>query len=329
MLEREYYVKSTKHLVITGLCLGWAASAAAQTAVSLTNVLDVATDNGGSSVFGSTYSVSQNKFLASQGGTAIRVYNGTTGAFESNLNITGVTAPTSLGLFGMTAGTDGSIFACQGDSLETYQWANIAAAPVLTGSSVFWRNGVVIGTGNATKLVVTGASDSGPIDIYTTTDDITYTETDTIPGAPSVGSKSAMGVNTAITKVWTIPDTANDIQKGVKTGSTWALDPAFVPPSGTLAAAAVGYDNINNVVFAWKTTTVYALHADTGVQIGTATVTNGANGTPGYNGMVISPSAGSGTVWMIARGTTASNAAMQKFTYTVTGASGVNDWAIY
>jgi len=320
-------VESLKHLIYAGVLCGAAATASAQTAATFTNVLDVATDNAAQSVFGSTYSVSENKFLASKGGLGVRVYNGNTGAYETDLNMTGIPAATSLGLFGMACGTDGSIFSVQVDVSQAFQWANISAAPTLAANpSVFWRNGKVIGTGAATKLVVTGASDAGPVNVYTTSDDATYTETETIT---TVGSKSAMGVNSAITKLWTIPDTANDIQKGVKTAGVWALDPSFVPPPGTLAAATVVYDEVNNVVFAWKTTTVFALHADTGVQIGTATVVNGANSTPGYNGSIVSSVPGSGTLWMIARGATATNAVMQKFTYTVTGVSAVADWAIY
>ncbi len=316
-----------RKIVVLAIALGLSASAGAQT-VSLTNVLDTATDNGGVNVYAATYSVADNKFLSSSGGTAIRIYNGNTGAFESNLNMTGITI-SGLGIFALTSGTDGSIFAFADTTAILWQWANVSAAPVQAASTVpFSRSGHVVGTGNSTKVALTGEADSGPIYIYGTTDDITYTQAEVIPGA-ALPSKSSFAINPAIDKGWAVGDTASPITKATKSGPTWSADALFVPPAGSVSSAAEVFDSVNNVLFAFQTTTVYALHGDTGAQLGSATVTNGINSVPGYSGAIVSPTAGGGTLWLAGRGTTPSNAVLQKFTYTVTPASGVTDWSVY
>jgi hypothetical protein len=318
-----------KRVLALLLALGLTAAASAQTAVSLTNVLDAASANTGD-VHAATYSVSDNKFLGSAAGAAIRIYNGTTGAYESDLNISG-TSPSGLGFFGLVAGSDGSIFGFEDSASTLWQWDNVAdATPASAATGVpFTRSGTCVGSGAATKLVLTGSADNGPLHIFTTANDVTYTETETTDaGAPN--SKLCCAVNTAIDKAWAIGDTGGQpINKAVKSG-TWAPEGVtFLPVAGSIATAAMAYDSKNNVLFAWSGTTVYALHGDTGADLGNAAVANGI--ITGYGGGVVSSVLGSGTVWLCGRNSAAStNLAMQKFTYTVTGPiAGVADWTIY
>ena len=310
-----------KKLLLCVAAMGIASGAFAQ--VTLTNTaVDFATDNVGS-VYAATYSVAANKFLASNAGTAIRIYNGDTGAYESDLNISGITTQ-GLGFFALTAGTDGSIFAFTDTATELWQWSNIASAPVnaVVSGVPFSRAGAVVGTGNTTKLALTGSANDGPITVFSTTDDVTYTLLETIPA----NAKSTLAINSAITKTWALPDSSQPIKKNINTG-TWAADPTFVPAAATYSAPSIVFDEINNVLFAVVGSIVYALDADTGVTLGSTAITNGFNATPGYAGAICSPTAGAGTVWFAGRGATATNASLHKLTYTVTAA--VSDWSIY
>ena len=163
----------------------------------------------------------------------------------------------------------------------------------------------------------------GPITVFSTTDDVTHTISETIAGA---FSKSSFAINSAITKTWAVGDTSQPIKKTVNNGS-WAQDTGFVPPAATNSAAAMVFDEINNILFAVQGSTVYALDGDTGTQLGSATLTNGFSSTPGYAGAICSPTAGAGTIWFAGRGTIGTNASLHKLTYTVTAA--VSDWSIY
>lgn len=309
------------------LFLGLAAAASAQTAVTLTKVLDTVTDNAGT-VYAATYSVAANKFLASSGGTSIRIYNGTTGAYESNLNITGVTI-SGLGFFALTAGTDGSIFGFADTTQVLWQWASISAVPAQAASAVpFARCGHVVGTGTSTKVALTGEGDSGPTYIYGTTDDVAYTLSDTIPGT-TLPAKNSLAVNTGLNKAWAVGDTGAAIKKATKSGTSWSADVSFVAPTASDSAATLVFDSVNNVLFAFTGATIFALNGDTGAQLGTVTVTNPIFATPGYAGAVVSPTTNAGTLWMAGR-TDTNNVVLQKLTYTVTPTpAAVNDWAIY
>ncbi|PKO19470.1 hypothetical protein CVU37_03310 [candidate division BRC1 bacterium HGW-BRC1-1] len=301
--------------------MGIASGALAQ--VTLTNTaVDFATDNVGS-VYAATYSISANKFLASNAGTTIRIYNGDTGAYEGDMNITGVN-PTGNGIFALTAGTDGSIFGMESGASTLWQWSSTASAPVnaIASGVPFSRAGAVIGTGNTTKVALTGSANNGPITVFSTTDDVTYTLLETI----AANAKSTLAINSAITKTWGMPDSSQPIAKTVNTGS-WAADAGFVPDVLTNSSTSMVFDEINNVLFSVQASTVYALNADTGALLGSTAITNGFSTTPGYAGGICSPTAGAGTVWFAGRGATATNASLHKLTYTVTAA--VSDWSIY
>ncbi len=310
-----------KKLLLCVAAMGIASGAFAQ--VTLTNTaVDFASDNVGS-VYAATYSVAANKFLASNAGLTVRIYNGDTGAYESDMNITG-TNPTGLGFFALTTGTDGSIFGMEAGASTLFQWSSVGSAPVLAASAIpFARCGHVIGTGNSTKLALTGSADSGPITVYNTSDDVTYAVSESI----AADSKCCFAINSATTKTWAVGDTASPIVKSVNTGS-WAVDAGFVPDAATAISASLVFDEVNNVLFCFKANTVYALNADTGVLLGSTTVTNGINSVPGYAGAICSPAAGAGTVWFAGRGATGTNATLHKLTYTVGGAA-VSDWSIY
>ena len=319
-----------KRVVSLAFVLAVASGAYAQTGVTFTSALDTAPDNVGT-VYAATYSVADNKFLASNAGTAIRIYNGNTGAYESDLNISGITV-SGLGFFALTSGSDGSIFAFADTTAELWQWDNIAdATPALAASAVpFSRSGHVVGTGSGTKVALTGATDNGSIVVFNTGDDITYALNETID-ATALPSKSSFAINNAIDKGWAVGDTASPIGRAAKVAGVWTADALFVPPAGALAAAAEVYDNVNNVLFAFQTTTIFALHGDTGVELGQFAVANGGiNATPGYSGAIVSSTPGAGTLWMVGRGATPTQACLEKLTYTVTGAiSSVTDWSLY
>lgn len=301
--------------------------------VQMTSVLDTAVGIGGN-VSAATYTIADNKYLATSG-TVINIHNGDTGAIEGQLDISTVSpAPGGLGFFALTAGSDGSIFAYEnGENDAThklYQWDNIADNTATEAASgiAFARLGYVIGTGNDTKVVLTGSGNSGPIYIYGTSDDVTYTVVDTVTSSVAV-SKSAMAVSKDLTRTWAVGDTgtASTIKKAVKIGGTWTSDPSFVINTALNPPGMIAYDDANNIVFAFKGTTIHALHGNTGGSLGTLTVTNGVNATPGYSGTYVDSVPGSGTAWFAGRGTTATNAVLQKITYTVPTAA--QDWSIY
>lgn len=307
--------------------------------------LDVASANVGS-VYAATYSIADDKFLASNAGTTIRIYNGTTGAYESDLNISGIT-PANLGFFALAAGTDGSIFAYEQNNdvmPAIWQWDNVAdTTPALAASGAadvpFARAGQVIGTGNDTVLMLTGSANNGPIQLYETADDVTYTVLETIPGA-AVSAKSTAAINSTLDDAWGMGDSNQPVTKAVKDGGVWSEDAAFTAPAGANNSAVIAYDEANDVLIAKSAGNLYILDGTTGEELATFAVTNSALSTvPGYGGGIVSstldvPSGnGTGTVWIAGRGTTASNAALTKISYTVTvpppPTAADKSWSIY
>jgi hypothetical protein len=310
-------------------CLAFASMGYAQKTVTFVEVLDVATDNT-ASVFASTYSMGENKFIASAAGTAVRIYNGDTGVYESDLDITGVPVAdaTPLGLFALAAGEDGSIFGWTNDGAGIWQWSGTGATAVAAGSGpVFARFGQVIGTGNSTVVGFTGIGNNGVVELYSTTDDVSYTLLESIDAA-AVSAKSCFAINSTLDVAWGMGDTSQPVTKAVKSG-TWAADAGFVADVATNSACNLQYDEVNDVVFAAVGANLYALDGTTGAQIGTIAMDNAFSSTPGYGGSDISVSGAAGTLWMVGRGATASNASMHKWTYTVSGATDVNDWTLY
>lgn len=311
------------------LITGAATVASAQVQVTLASDLSVATDNDGESVYAATYSRDEDKFLSSVAGANVRVYNGATGAYESNLDMTGINL-VDLGIFALAAGSDGSIFAMEDGTGSLWQWDNVAAAPVQAVASgvAFARCGVVLGTGNNTLVALTGSANNGPIEVYGTTDDVTYTLDQTIP-AVEIEAKSSMAVNSTVTAAWAVGDTHLPITKAVDSGG-WAADPAFNAPTSGNGTASLAYDDANNILFGIKGTVVTAYDADTGDELANVTVAEGLNPTAGYAGGVVVSTPGSGTVYFAGRGVTTTECVMNVVSYTVLEVTAASRaWTLY
>jgi len=311
-----------------------ALTAAATAQVNFTNVLDVVTADLGASCFASDYEPNTDQFLVSAGGTTVNIFNGTTGADTGNTMDLTVPAPSGLGIFGIAAADDGRIFLFEDGSGNWYLYNSVTdTSPVVAvASAAFARFGHVEGSGTNTVLVATGGGTDGPANIYTTTDGTNYTLADAAP----VAAKSGLAVNSTITTTWAVGDTGtNNCRKFNGTiGGTWTEDtttwPATTPVDG---AGPLVFDNANNVVFGLLMGggpgTLEAVDADDATSLGSDTITNVPNTITGYHGDYLESTAGSGTLWTVARGATSSTAVMHKWTFTTGSPSEVEDWSAY
>lgn len=297
--------------------------------VMFTNELDVATPIGGS-VYSATYDPGSDQFLAGSPALDITTYDGTTGAPVGSLDLTGIT-PGGLGFFALAAGSDGTIYAYENGAGDIWKWddaSDTAPTQAGTGASLY-RVGHALGTGVDTLLVFTGTSDNGPAWIWDTADGDSFTIGDTVANA---SAKSAIAPNADGTVLYTVGDVGGlPINKIVNDGGTWVedTDPWTAP---ALGGGPMVYDNENDILFVHPMVgtadTVLALDGTTGETIGQETVTNATGTVTGYCGAFVVPDGAGGTLWMAARGATASDLVMYKWTYAI-GATSVGDWDLY
>jgi hypothetical protein len=115
------------------------------------------------------------------------------------------------------------------DSQVMYRWANETATPTsqTVAGLLFTRQLVAKGAGASTMILATGAADSGPVQVLTTGDGVTYSVADTIPYA----GKTAIAIKDSTTIFGSGPwntSPANDPTSGGfpmrfdKSGGVWA-----------------------------------------------------------------------------------------------------------
>jgi len=312
-----------KVLLATVLVVALAGFSHAQT-VTFTLVFETSTDVG-ASAFCSAYNPGNDTFISAPGGQSIVELSGTTGALTgTSYNMTGVDIG-GLGVFGIGAGTDGTVYGVDNAGVLR-QWASGAAVASVTAATgvIFTRNMTVHGTGANTKVSVTGDGDTGAIDIYTTSDGTNFTLFDSVPTI----AKSGHTVNAALTTAYGVGDINSPIIKKDESGGSWIQDASFTPDSLSDGCGPMWLDEVNNILLVSEPgiDTVVALNAASGVLAGTDVYTDDLFTTPGYNGGYASSVAGSGTFWFAQRGPSTA-AHVGKYTYTVT--SSVDDWTLY
>lgn len=319
-----------KNILLTAAIAAGAASAAfAADSVAFTVALDTKVT---AQSYSATYVPVADKYLVG-GSTSIKIFNGTTGAAEGDLNITGIT-PASLGFFGLTADDAGAIFAWEDGGDDIWRWNSVTdTAPVKVNDlAAFARVGDVIGTGTGATVHFTGTADLATVEIYKS-DSAAPAPSWPLFEAPDLDAKNALAVNSAGTVAYTVGSTGGTaiLNKFEKGGAGWAPAAGWTPPA--TGGGPTAYDEINNVVIilgVGARTTVKAFNGTTGAEIGSQAVVQMLNGTPGYNGAHIAPTAGGGTVWLAGRLDGGSvEAGLWKLTYTATSTSNVSDWMMY
>jgi len=151
------------------------------------------------------------------GDNFVRVFNGTTGASNGNLDLTGLITGAPGGTFPINmidVGDDGVIYAANlttaaATNLHVYRWANSAAVPTLAFSATtgYSRTGdsfAVTGSGVNTRIIASGGGSTG-VALFDTVDGITFTQTPANIAAniPTGGLRLALDFidsNTAIGK---------------------------------------------------------------------------------------------------------------------------------
>jgi len=281
-----------------------------------------------------TYSPLEDVFISS-GSTSITTSLGTTGAFDQEMDVSGIVAG-GLGFFAIAAGDDGSIIAYDNADGNLWKWTSKSSAPALaydgsTTAAMFARCAVITGTGAGQLMALTGSANQGPIQIFSTSDGVTFSELEVVPAA-AARAKSTLAMNAAMTVSYSAGDVNNPVRKGVKTGGVWAPDDTFVSAAGNNAGCV--YDDNNNVVFTIDGGggLIQALDGDTGAELGrlNISVNNGANATEGYDGAQITSTAGvGGTVWFCNRGFgTTGSSAFNKVSFIMAPAN-VPDWTLF
>ncbi len=188
------------------------------------------------------------------GGTNVRVLNGTTGSFISSLDTTGVSGGTfALNMVGV--GGDGAIYAgnlstSAAGAFSVYRWANTAAAPTVafTGTTGFSRTGdtfAVTGSGANTRIITSGSGSTG-IASFSTVDGTAFTQATSSPVTGPPAGAFNLGLdfidpNTAIGKTTSLQFfTANLTTNAGTTFNTGLIDAnerplAFYAPQNLLA----------------------------------------------------------------------------------------------
>jgi hypothetical protein len=319
-----------KLLLASVLFIALTTAGYAQYNVNLSVVLDASGTVGGAG-YCNAYNPGDDTFLSSVSGYGIGVISAVSGVpTGASYNMTGQNIG-GLAFFGITADTSGNAYGVNANSGALIRWANttVLGATLATGCQ-FTRNMGAMGSGLSTVVMTCGGANTGDVDIYGTTDDITYYIIDSATGF----AKSGFALDSTLTTAWGNPDTSNQLNKVVKVGGFWvsenladggAWDKANTPSQ----IGPMGYDDVNGLILGCKTDadTAYALDSVTGKTYGSVVLADDGHGLAGYNGgYVTNLAAGSGRFYLAQRSGTPAGYHVAILDYGVTS---VNDWTLY
>ncbi len=333
-------------MVAVALSVGLTAVSAADKSVTVEKVLDInnATPelaNGG------TYVPVADKFLSVHPST-VRLYNGTTGAYENDLPITGITPSGAGGFHAATATEDGHIYIIEDGAKDIWRWTSVtdtAPVKVYDTAEKYWF-GYTATIGDDISVGFSNPVTSGPVAFFSdsfpfTASSFSFTE------SAELKSKMGLAFNKDVSMAWTVADTdaLQPLLKFTRIAGSWIQDPVWQTPHGNPArptfydqGGPMAYDNENDLLFVLgmqlynKKLSVY--DGTTGELITTDTLTNEPFTPTRGGGAWVESDAEGGTVSFAARApgnstSTQTGINLYRWNYTVSTTSGVDDWNLF
>lgn len=309
--------------------------------VTFTKVLDV-TKSAPTGVTGdvnaANYVPGADRFVVSRAGLTIETYDGQTGDYVNNLDMTGTSASGTLGFFSLTATENGTIYSVDASNGTIWRWGSVSSAPeeVFQGSPLA-RVGVTGTTDEDVVIAFTGVATDGAVQFYSDTFPFA-SESFTFNESVDLDSKSGLAMNSDGTIVFTSGEASQrPIKKWVKTDGVWSGTPVWEIGVGTASppAGPMAYDEVNDLLFHLPMSSAAAYNRNLtvyngadGSKITEIKVDSAPNNIAGRHGAFVIPSGNGGTLYMAAQGVDGNTAVFYVYDYTVSGSS-VDDWTLY